>query len=871
AEVRRLALLITELSTLIRQLDASAKQTTSDARAVLLSAITRNQDALTKTATALLAKLDTPARLAGVDPPKPEDFRQIATLAAAGKTVEALTELEKLALALERIASSFEKWATDRGDPKIAIKQLVLWQEDLLARLRSAIKIAPFQMLPAEMKVALRAEQKAIHAMVVSLALPPDTRVKNARENVTLHTGKANDLLAGDGLGADTAMKAAGDALTQLAENTPTIPERLSKMRGEVEKLKQEQDTLSNSVELALRGHDRQLPDAVTMAAFARKLAPLVEKQRKQIAVIAALDLPGLSARQTRFVNALKLATLDLQEGAPYEVVASQAWVKREFERLKLVLDGFSSPDAKADELHRKLTTLADSLDAFGPNITADQLKPALLVIQDVSKQLGLFVPTESPALLNDARNALQTAEAAFRDAKPDEVRGRIRTAAEMLGKFSDRLNGFETDLDRVYRLSGNRWLAVERAMELSRIKAPFNPTASDEALRQLGYEFTELTNTRVGAAGQVHKHRVLALLAALRKKNEPDRLGSDQKALAKALDELAAMMADVSELSVPDGRTPPIAIPLAAESFLPSKPLADALREIAKRQRLLSDPLTNLADDLAGRLRPAADNPFVKVEPKQRALALDIRELANQLASDKEHVPAEIANKSATAAMVAADRLQIAHVQSAKDASDSSAKFLRELAALGVGKPWGKRAEELALRQSALLDETTALSDLPNAAAAQQITRAEELARKALELAKLLELTARVFGPEDPAGLALGEAATMVRDAEKKLTESAKKASEGNTVDAEKLRAECDSLLRSAAEKVTDAAPKLPAGGPTLAHAATGVSLRSAEVAMRKAMEDLASGNLINAEKSMRNAATALQHAATTLGQAKK
>src|SRR5439155_24798 len=90
------------------------------------------------------------------------------------------------------------------------------------------------------------------------------------------------------------------------------------------------------------------------------------------------------------------------------------------------------------------------------------------------------------------------------------------------------------------------------------------------------------------GASGRGPATRpALDLYAKLRAKSDPDRTGSDLKALATALDELAAKMADIAELAVgPPGAPPVPASP--ADRFLPSKPNADALRDLVKQQRAL-------------------------------------------------------------------------------------------------------------------------------------------------------------------------------------------------------------------------------------------------------------------------------------------
>ena len=88
---------------------------------------------------------------------------------------------------------------------------------------------------------------------------------------------------------------------------------------------------------------------------------------------------------------------------------------------------------------------------------------------------------------------------------------------------------------------------------------------------------------------------------------------------------ELAAKMADVSELAaLPAPPDAPGASP--ADAYLPSRPLAEALRGLVNRQRAVHDGLTDFARALTDRLKPAADNPFPAFEAEQRALVADLR-----------------------------------------------------------------------------------------------------------------------------------------------------------------------------------------------------------------------------------------------------
>jgi hypothetical protein len=845
-EIRRLAADAAELLARFRDLDAAAKQTSADARATLVAGITREQDAIAKRAAVLFAKLDTAARLAGTDLPRADDFRRVAELAAEGKIVAALTEIERHAQALNQLASTFERLTADRADPKVAVRQIALWQDDLLSRLRAAVKAkGGFAAVPDEAKGAFLAEQKALIEAVEAVSLPSDEPVRAARTGALLHTGMARDVLARDGAGAEDAMRSAGRALTQLADRTPPLAERLTSSLRKVEALRPEldwRDASGNTISRVLQSVERQVPDSAACAALAKRLALHVEKQRKLIDAVAALDLPGLGERQARLVAALRTAVVDLQDGSYFDVQASQQWVRREFDRMEQALKCPPGPpplDVKVDELYRKLSAEADALDRHGPALTAMQAKAALPAVQSAGLLLqpGSAVVPEAPVLLNDAQVALQNAETAFRDAKPDETRRRVRAAVEALGRLSDRLNGYESDLDRVTRLAALRRSAAERPKELF---------TSDEAGRQLGREADELTYTRVGPNGQVAKKRALDLYAKLRAKSDPDRIGTDLKALATALDELSAKMADIAELTAGTPRPAPVP-PTDADEFLPSKPLADALRTLESRQRRLQVQVNNLGAELAGRLKPSATNPFGPLDVAQRSVARDARALANELDSDS-------AKKAAAAAAAAAAHLSVGAVRPAKEHAEHAANFFRQLSTAGDGKPWGQRATDLVARQDAVLGELGPLIDQPDAAAAQQVARTGELARIAAEQSVRLMLAGESYGPDDLVRVVLFAAATGVNDAHNGLTESAKKAAGGSATEAEKLRAGAGESLR-AASAALGALPRPPAGGP-----GPNEAIRSAERAMRKAVAELDGGNPALAQKAMGDAARALR-----------
>src|SRR5262249_21171944 len=149
---------------LLGELNDAARELHGDARNSFSAAVAREQKELAAAAAALLARIETAARLGHVTPPKADEFRRAAGLLADGKTVEALTEMVRLAVKLDEIAAEFEKWANARTDVKEAARHLALWQDDLRDRFRKA---------PGANPANFKAEQSALRAAAAVLKIPP--------------------------------------------------------------------------------------------------------------------------------------------------------------------------------------------------------------------------------------------------------------------------------------------------------------------------------------------------------------------------------------------------------------------------------------------------------------------------------------------------------------------------------------------------------------------------------------------------------------------------------------------------------------------------------------------------------------------------
>jgi hypothetical protein len=748
-KLRRFCGQIDELGRQLRELDAAIRQLIADERSQLLAEIVKVQNELVQQTTDLLKRCETPARLGNLRLPSVDNLRRISQRMEQGKTLEALTDLQRLAGELEQCATQFQSQAMLRTDPKRAVRDLANWQNDLHSRFRlvAGENATAWGILPEVVQLAIRSEQLALSSALAAVRLPSgDPSIRAIHQNAQEHLAAANRFLAGNGTNADTAMRAAAEYLNQLAEKILTVPERLLKTRGEIEKLRLEQNAIQLAIEQLLRHAD---PTAT--GVLARRFVPLLERQRKQLAIFATLDLPTLNTRRVRITAALTAAINDLRDGSPLDAVASQAWVKRELDRLKAVLDGLPAADDKANELARRMKRVKALI---GDSPTEMQLKVQSAEVQELRQQLERLQTPESPLLLNEARDAVQSADLAFRNgSKAAEVVRLVAAAATALDRLSDRLTGQESDVDRVRRLAANRRVGADEARKLLGLMPP--PGLAGEVSRQLGREIEELIHTRVGLAGQLRKRQVLDQYAKLKDDPTPEKWAGIHAALAEKLDELAAVMVDVGDLVATCDPAPPPEPPSYADAYLPSKQLADAMRDLAQRHQLLHRRLTNLPVDLLTRLQPTPGSALAVLIQKHQELAKVASTVVGQLVTAAQDQAADSAIGStlmeAAKTLGATERLLLeAATQAARGQFDTAEQTRQEAAgtvahattALSkrIPKESGQvltadlaTGEALQMAEGAMRRAVAKLNDHHNLAEAQMaMTTAVELLKKA-------------------------------------------------------------------------------------------------------------------------------------------
>ena len=855
-EARRLAADAHALAALLRELNAAIAGLSADLRRSLLDELTRSHTGVVDRAAGLFARIDTAARIGRIALPPADTLRRATDLLASERTVDALTELEKLTQSLERTAGEFDRWAAERQDPKVAARQYALWQDDL----RTRFVAAPFDRLPAPVQKVFRTEQRAILQAALRLRLPSDPEVTALRDAGLTHLRLAADRVDADGTGAEQAMTHAATALTRLADKTLSIADRLARTRRELDAVRVEQDAIITTAEFVLLG-EKQVPDAGVQLALARKLKGVMEQETKLADRLAGLDLPGLESRHTRVVFTLRSVVADLTAGRPFDSLASLAAAKRELDRLRQAVGGQRPADEIAATLAHLQQDINTTLMKLGTAPTAKALEPLLATQKDLAFEIVRLSSPEAPSLLHDAQYAVRLAEGGFRDgSKPEELRRRVGAAADALTRVADRLNGRETDRDRLKRLSDNRLRAAR--LTPAPIATPPEPDASGEERRRLARESEELSHTRVGGAGQPIKKRVLDLYARLQTRSEPDRILGEQKQLADALLELAKTIPDEVP---PAGPGAGVATPEPADAYLPSDLLATELRGLAREVRDGRERLGGLASEVIARTRPSRTNPLAGLEERQRSLGGAIVTLSDTLFASQDAASSE-AGRAAGSARVAADRMRVGQMRGAREAGEATARRLHALATSAGNRPWGKVATILATRQEGILTALAELNADSSAVAAQQNATQELLTRKATELARMLDQAVEKTAPDDPVRKVLVDAARQVHESERALVAATKKTVEGAMSDAAQLRRGAEEAFQRAAkivEGVVGVDASLDIDLPAIE---SGTAVRQAAAAMRQATVALRSdGDRDPAVvvTAMREAADALHRAA--------
>ena len=726
-----LAVELAELAQSQTDLDAAIARRETEANRDGLDELAKKQKDIADRVKALADRTDLAARVAQTGGLDPKSARAATDFLNDKKPLEALTEQEKAARDLERLADALEKAAGERSDTRKAVQQLARWQEDLRRRVADGLRQAPRGDSPPE-REKWAAEQAALRDATKKLSLPPSPALEKSHAQAAEATAQAAEQLGRDAAKSGESLKKAADALNQLAEKAPTQQQRAKAAAAEADKLRRESDTLSKEAEEIARA-----PKGADDYDAKRKA--LAEKRRELAKKIAALDAPGSERRRAMAAEAADLGAEETAEGQSKESAAAQADAKRQLDRLKQSLEGQTPADDRAAELaglQKELTRTVEKLESPKP----EELERLRRAQAEIARQLRELQAPEEQKALQDAREAAQVAEAAPKksDAGLDELKKKSRQASASVQQLADKLNGGKVrpstpapedasaDLPGARAAKEARDLAAEQRSlreQLARVaeKGSKPPQQGHiDALKGLAQEQKELAE----AAGELARESKAA--------DKIDAAAKAEEAARKAHG--AGRKLDVGDAEGARKDADDAAVKLGEAGAMAGKPeLAQKANELRKKQ----EDLTREA------VKSAGESGAARQRGKQQELAKAVRDLAGKMEregqSEKPLQDVADALKKAGAAMDQASRSAGNNkpgeaAGSRKQASDALAQSRKAMegsggsAAPGADDPGARAAAESGKRAGELMKQAEGeLSESNGAGAGASMQKAAE------------------------------------------------------------------------------------------------------------------------------------------------
>jgi hypothetical protein len=868
AEQERTNQLVEDLQNLAdrqRELDEAVAKSADAARREQLDGLNSLQKQLNEKADRTRGRTDAAARQNGAKPLDKQPFDQAADRLDRKAPADAMSAQEQAARDLDRLADSLADAVKARGDAKAAAGQIARWQKDLNQRSADAARQNPGGIPKAE-RDKLTAEQRAIQKATDRLALPESPELERLRTTVAEKTAAAAEKLEKNQPGTELAQKKAADALTDLAERTPSNKERHAAAKSELEKLRREQDRLQKEADEAARGVRLNPDDKQARDELAKKLADAATAQDELAKKVKRLDTPGLEDRRDRTAAAGERAADDMRAGLPQDVPSSQGELKRRLDRLRDALDGKTPADDKANELARLQNELTKNLTQTKK---PEELQRLQRQQQDLAEQLAKMSAPEAAQALADAQAAARNA--AKPDPDVDELRKKSKDASAALNKLADRLNGDEAAEKRLERLARNRQAEADKAKDAEVMRA--DQARAREAQKQAKNDAGELADTRTGNA-QAAKKKLQEALDKLAKADEPDRAKDLQQQAADAarrLSEAVRKNGDRKGEEATDARpSPDPADANDPANALPTAADVESVRDLAKQQRQLRDDVAKAMERAAkGPPQPPSDrDPLGDLAKEQQELAKEAGELCRECQGGAAGQPSADAAK---AAQQAADELAGGDPADAKKAAAEAAQKLRDTAKSAAADDVKKKAEGLAQKQEQLSQRAEQASADPSAAVNRQRNRQPELADRAKQLADRLNEAAKSADPK--AAKTLDAAADGTKKAAGEMDQADRHAKNGKPADAGAARRQAERSLEEAARAAKQGGkPADEAGDPQPGDAnaqAANDAVKQAAQQQAQAQGQMGKGNGQDAAKPAQQAADKLKEAADQMAKA--
>lgn len=783
-----------------RDLDEAVNKSADAARREQLDELKKLQKELNDKAAKLKDKTDPAARLGDTKPLDRKPFDAAAEKLEQKNSLDAMSEQEKAARELDRLADALADQVKDRGDAKAAAEQIARWQKDLNRRAADAAAQHPNGVPKAE-RDKLAAEQQAIRKATERLKLPPADGLETARTAAADTADAAAEKVQRDVGKAESSMKKAADALDEQARKTPSNKERNAAAKAEVDKLRREQDKIQQEAEDAAKAVKQNPDDKATRDELAKKLGEAAAKQDELAKKLKQLDTPGQEDRRDRAAKAGERAAGDMKAGLPQDVPASQADAKRQLDRLKDALDGKTPADERAGELARQQNDLTRNLQKSSKPEDVQRLQRQQ---QDIADQLSKLQAPEAAGELADAQAAAKAAqkEAAKPNPDVDELRKKSKDAADKLDKLADRMGGEPDAQKRLDKIAENRQAEADRAKEAEASRADMS--RSREAQKQAERDLNDLNDTRTGQA-QAAKKKLQEALDKLNKADEPDKAKDLQQQAADAAKKLADAVkkngdrkGDGDQKAQKPGQDPADAAD--PNNALPTPQDVAQARDLAKQQRELKNDVAKAQEKAAkGQPMPQPNgDPLGDLAKQQDELAKQAGELAQQ-AEQKGDPAGQKAKEAADAARQAAEKMAAGDPAGGQKAGADAAQKMKDAAAAAGDAGTKKKADDLAKKQDELNQKAGQAT--PGDAQARQQNRQKELAQEAGKMADELAKEAGEGDKGSKGAKGLDKAADGAKEAQKQMEQADRTGQNGKPKDAANARRQAEKALDEAAD----------------------------------------------------------------------
>lgn len=529
---------------------------------------------------------------------KPDHIEKIADRTQLFDTLDVLVEQERLAGILDQAAKAFSRWDEERHDAKLALRQVIAWQSDLQKRLLETLQHSQNSGFSPLLRFAWAEEQSAIRDALRQLRIPKEMELLVAQfERCLAAMSRSHRCLLENPAQASEIIEDIVQLLTVVHDHFPSKSERLSRSRGEFDRIRQAQESINLQAEVILRSLG-EISSPKFELEIQQKLKDLVERQRSAAQRLANLDLPSLEYRQAAVAWCMQVAveTFQMQwiEDIPPVLLRlknSLEWLRQSWDRLPVL-------DEAVAEITQQQASLAEEIRLSftkGSTSQLDKWAAEQRRLLQILKQINSHAfASDSPTLWEEALAALRQSEAALREGHSfDQLISASQQAARVLEQLHRSLRGEEASWEVVTRLARRRSNSTN---------ATHNPPGLDR--ERIKREVMELQQLPVGRASD-EKREVLKLYAELiAEKN-------DSRKVLVALEKLATTLkiqGPQAEFTLQHFRKE---VACTTETYLPWKRMAGILQDLAQQQRRLRDETIQSPMNISQRLRPISDQQW--------------------------------------------------------------------------------------------------------------------------------------------------------------------------------------------------------------------------------------------------------------------